>query len=63
MVGFPESERPKRSTFWEPNAGTDLGPLAMSLFLLPWAESLERKVTLPSEKATSLWLEMATPWV
>ena len=32
----------------------------MSRFLLPWAESRHRKVTLPSERATSLLLEMAT---
>src|SRR5450759_4603984 len=32
----------------------------MSLFLLPWVESRQRKVTLPSERATSLLLEMAT---
>src|SRR6202167_5568639 len=32
----------------------------MSRFLLPWAESRQRKVTLPSERATSLELEMAT---
>src|SRR6266496_5456526 len=35
----------------------------MSRFLLPWAESRQRKVTLPSESATSLELEMATRWV
>src|ERR1035437_6317879 len=35
----------------------------MSLFLLPWAESRQRKVTLASERATSLLLEMATRWV
>jgi len=35
----------------------------MSLFLLPWAESRQRKVTLPSARATSLLLEMATRWV
>src|SRR5277367_5773588 len=32
----------------------------MSRFLLPWAESRHRKVTLPSERATNLLLEMAT---
>src|SRR5580704_15187422 len=32
----------------------------MSRFLLPWAESRQREVTLPSERATSLELEMAT---
>ncbi len=32
-------------------------------FLLPWAESLQRKLTLPSERATSLLLEMPTRWV
>src|SRR5664279_571839 len=35
----------------------------MSRFLLPCAESLQRNVTLPSESATSLLLEMATRWV
>src|SRR5258708_7826610 len=35
----------------------------MSLFLLQCAESRQRKVTLPSERATSLPLEMATRWV
>ena len=35
----------------------------MSRFLLPCAESRQRKVMLPSEKATSLELEMATRWV
>ena len=35
----------------------------MSLFLLPCAESLQRKVTLPSARAISLELEMATRWV
>jgi len=35
----------------------------MRLFLLPCAESLQRNVTLPSESATSLELEMATRWV
>ena len=35
----------------------------MSLFLLPCAESRQRKVTLPSERSTSLELEMATRWV
>src|SRR5271156_4875623 len=35
----------------------------MSRFLLPWAESRQRKVMLPSESATSLELEMATRWV
>ena len=35
----------------------------MTLFLLPWAESRQRKVTLPSERATNLLLEMATRWV
>jgi hypothetical protein len=32
----------------------------MSLFLLPWAESRQRNVTFPSERTTSLLLEMAT---
>jgi hypothetical protein len=32
----------------------------MSLLLLPWAESRQRKATLSSERATSLLLEMAT---
>ena len=35
----------------------------ISRFLLPCAESRQRKVTLPSARATSLWLEMATRWV
>src|ERR1700724_2339769 len=35
----------------------------MSRFLLPWAESRQRKVTMPSERSTSLELEMATRWV
>ena len=35
----------------------------MSRFWLPWAESRHWKVTLPSERATSLRLEMATRWV
>jgi len=30
---------------------------------LPWAESLHRNVTLPSARASSRWLEMATRWV
>jgi hypothetical protein len=32
----------------------------MSLFLLPWEESRQRNVTFPSERTTSLLLEMAT---
>ena len=32
-------------------------------FLLPCAESLQRKVTLPSASAMSLLLEMPTRWV
>ena len=32
-------------------------------FLLPWAESRQRKVMLPSSRATSLWFDMATRWV
>jgi len=35
----------------------------MSLFLLPWAESRQRKVTVSLERATSLEFEMATRWV
>jgi hypothetical protein len=35
----------------------------MTRFLLPWAESRQRKLTLPSERATSLLLAMATRWV
>ncbi len=35
----------------------------MTRFLLPCAESLRRKLTLPSERATSLLLEMPTRWV
>ena len=35
----------------------------ISFFLLPWAESRQRKVTLPSSRATSLWFDMATRWV
>src|ERR1039457_4320858 len=38
-------------------------PRVMSRFLLPCAESRQRKVTLPSERATSLEFEMATRWV
>ena len=33
---------------------------SQGLFLLPCAESLQRKVTLPSARAISLELEMAT---
>src|SRR6266851_8034133 len=32
----------------------------MILFLLPWAESRQRKATFPSARATNLLLEMAT---
>ena len=35
----------------------------MTRFLLAWAESRQRKLTLPSERATSLELDMATRWV
>src|SRR5271157_341932 len=35
----------------------------ISRFLLPWAESRHRNVTLPAARATSRWLEMATRWV
>jgi hypothetical protein len=35
----------------------------MILFLLPCAESRQRKVTLPSDRLTSLLLEMAMRWV
>ncbi len=35
----------------------------MILFLLPWAESRQRKATFPSARATNLLLEMATRWV
>ena len=35
----------------------------MILFVLPCAESRQRKVTMPSERSTSLELEMATRWV
>src|SRR5450631_2932471 len=42
------------------NSSTDR---VMSRFLLPCAESRQRKVTLPSERAISLELEMATRWV
>jgi uncharacterized membrane protein len=35
----------------------------MTRFLLRWAESRQRKLTLPSERATSLLLAMPTRWV
>lgn len=35
----------------------------ISFLLLPWAESRQRKVMLPSWSAISLRLEMATRWV
>lgn len=47
--------RKRRSNLWEARV--------IGLVLLPCAESRQRKVTLPSSRARSLELEMATRWV